>query len=83
MQAVCDHRHKILDVFIGFPGSVHDSRVFRNSGQKNGLAEKCGTYYSLGDSGYILLLNLLTPYKDRGNLTRQQQNYNLQLSKNR
>nr|XP_023018368.1 putative nuclease HARBI1 [Leptinotarsa decemlineata] len=83
MQAVCDHRRKIIDVFIGYPGSVHDSRVFRNSPLKNRLEEKCGRYYLLGDSGYPLLPNLLTPYKDRGNLTRRQQNYNLKLSKNR
>ncbi|KAL4127339.1 hypothetical protein QTP88_011514 [Uroleucon formosanum] len=31
MQAVCDHKNKIRSVFIGFPGSVHDARVFRRS----------------------------------------------------
>lgn len=83
MQAVCDYRRRIIDVFIGYPGSVHDSRVFNNSPLKNHLEEKCGSYYLLGDSGYPLLPNLLTPYKDRGNLTRRQLNYNLKLSKNR
>lgn len=83
MQAVCDHRSKILDVFIGYPGSVHDSRVYRNSPLKNTLQEKCGRYFILGDSGYPLENNLLTPYKDRGNLNRRQQNYNLKLAKNR
>ncbi|KAL1492459.1 hypothetical protein ABEB36_010711 [Hypothenemus hampei] len=83
MQAVCDHRKKIIDVFIGYPGSVHDSRIFSNSPLKASLQEKCGRYFLLGDSGYPLLPNLLTPYKDRGNLTRRQQNYNVQLSKNR
>ncbi|KAL1487752.1 hypothetical protein ABEB36_015587 [Hypothenemus hampei] len=83
MQAVCDHRRKIIDVFIGYPGSVHDSRIFSNSPLKASLQEKCGRYFLLGDSGYPLLPNLLTPYKDRGNLTRRQQNYNVQLSKNR
>lgn len=83
MQTVCDHKRKILDVFIGFPGSVHDSRVFRNSPLKNTLEEKCGRYFILGDSGYPLQSNLLTPYKDRGHLTRRQQNYNVKLSQNR
>lgn len=83
MQAVCDHKHKILDVFIGYPGSVHDSRVFRNSPLRNDLEEKCGRYFILGDSGYPLQQNLLTPYKDRGNLSRRQENYNIQLAKNR
>lgn len=83
MQAVCDNEMRILDVFIGFPGSVHDSRVFRNSPLAQNLEEKCGRYFILGDSGYPLTTKLLTPFKDRGNLTREQLNYNLKLSKNR
>lgn len=83
MQAVCDHERKIIDLFIGYPGSVHDSRVFRNSPLKNTLGEKCGHYFLLGDSGYPLQNQLLTPYKDRGNLTRHQQNFNVQLARNR
>lgn len=83
MQAVSDHRRKIIDVFIGYPGSVHDSRVFRNSPLQNTLEVKCGGYYLLGDSGYPLRPHLLIPYKDRGNLTRRQINYNLKLAKNR
>ena len=72
MQAVCDHRRKIIDVFIGYPGSVHDSQVYRNSPLKNNLRERCGRYFLLGDSGYPLQVNLLTLYKDWGNLTRRQ-----------
>ncbi|XP_050505707.1 putative nuclease HARBI1 [Diabrotica virgifera virgifera] len=83
MQLVCDHRRKITDIFIGYPGSVHDSRVFRNSPLHTNLEERCGRYFLLGDSGYPLQANLLTPYKDRGNLTRRQRNYNLKLAKNR
>lgn len=30
-QVVCNHNYKILDFHLGFPGSVHDARVFRNS----------------------------------------------------
>lgn len=83
MQAVCDNRRKIRDVFIGYPGSIHDSRVFNNSTLGRTLEEKCGRYFILGDSGYPLKTHLLTPYKDRGQLSRRQINYNLKLSKNR
>lgn len=83
MQAVCNHQRKIIDIFIGYPGSVHDSRVFRNSPLKNNLEALCGRYFLLGDSGYPLHVNLLTPFKDRGNLTRRQLNYNIKLAKNR
>lgn len=31
MQGICDERKKFIDVFIGYPGSVHDARVYQNS----------------------------------------------------
>ena len=31
LQAVCDQNLHFLDVFCGWPGSVHDSRVLKNS----------------------------------------------------
>lgn len=68
---------------VGFPGSVHDSRVFRASNLYRSLPEKCGESYILGDSGFPCLRNLPTPLKDFGNLTRQEQNYNLKLAKTR
>lgn len=75
---------KIMNVFTGFPGSVHDSRVFRRSSLSQTLAQKCGDdLYILGDSGYPLQRHLLTPFRDRGQLTRRQVNYNTVLSKNR
>ncbi|XP_023311195.1 putative nuclease HARBI1 [Anoplophora glabripennis] len=82
-QVVCDHRRKIRDIFVGFPGSVHDSRVFRASPLSGSLPDKCGPFFIIGDSGYPCLPNLLTPFKDFGNLTRRQQHYNLTLSQNR
>ncbi|KAL1508996.1 hypothetical protein ABEB36_003805 [Hypothenemus hampei] len=79
-QVVCDHRRFIRDVFVGFPGSVHDSRVLRASPLFETLEEKCQNNYILGDSGYPCLKNLLTPFRDRGDLTRRQQNFNRKLS---
>lgn len=73
----------IRDIFVGYPGSVHDSRVFRNSPLCNTLQQKCGNFFLLGDSGYPLLNNLLTPFRDRGQLTRAQNNYNVALATNR
>lgn len=31
IQIVCDHNLRILDFHAGYPGKVHDARVFRNS----------------------------------------------------
>lgn len=68
---------------MGYPGSVHDARVFRTSPLFQNLENKCNNYHLLGDSAYPCLKNLLTPFKDRGQLTRRQQNYNTLLSSNR
>lgn len=80
MQVVCDSNRKIRDVFIGYPGSVHDARVFRTSPLADSLAEKCRDFFLLGDSAYPCLRHLLTPYKDFGNLSNAQKNYNKKLS---
>nr|CAI5857515.1 unnamed protein product [Callosobruchus analis] len=83
LQVVCDHKRKIRDVVIGFPGSVHDSRVFRASPLSTMLEQKCQQNYILGECGYPCLRHLLTPFKDMGNLTNVQQNYNWRLAKTR
>ncbi|KAJ8014473.1 hypothetical protein DPEC_G00040600 [Dallia pectoralis] len=31
LQAITDHQGKFLDIFVGYPGSVHDARVLKNS----------------------------------------------------
>ncbi|XP_021949503.1 protein ANTAGONIST OF LIKE HETEROCHROMATIN PROTEIN 1-like [Folsomia candida] len=31
LQAVCDNSRKIINIFVGYPGSTHDARVFSNS----------------------------------------------------
>lgn len=80
---VCDHEKRIRDIFVGYPGSVHDSRVFQASPLFATLQGKCGDYFILGDSGYPCLRHCLTPFKDRGDLSRRQRNYNYLLSKNR
>lgn len=31
LQGICDENRKFIDIFVGYPGSVHDSRVLQNS----------------------------------------------------
>ncbi|XP_036329506.1 putative nuclease HARBI1 [Rhagoletis pomonella] len=83
MQAICDERKKFLNVFIGFPGSSHDSWVLQNSPVFRNLSLLCGDYYILGDSAYPCSDYIITPFKDNGHLTRDQKYFNIQLSKGR
>lgn len=71
---------KVIDVFCGFPGSVHDAQVFRNSplfvdAERNRDLLFPGNSHLTGDAAYPLKPWILTPYKDNGRLTRQQQHY--------
>lgn len=77
LQAVCDHTLRFTDIVSGWPGSVHDARVFRNSP----LYEASeilfdGDSHILGDAAYPLHRWILTPYKDNGNLTERHKKYN-------
>ncbi|XP_071177496.1 putative nuclease HARBI1 [Mytilus edulis] len=81
LQGICDSNMHFLDVFCGWPGSVHDSRVFKNS-PIHGIIENNteemfpGNTHLLGDSAYGLTTWLMTPFKDYGNLNSNQKRYN-------
>lgn len=42
MQAICNEQKKFINIFVGFPGSSHDSWVFQNSPINTKLANVCG-----------------------------------------
>lgn len=71
----------LTDVVAGWPGSVHDSRILRNSAVYNTAANKFpGNSHLLGDGGYLLQTWLMTPYRDNGHLTPDQTFFNSVLS---
>lgn len=79
MQLVCDHRTFITHCFTGFPGCVHDQRVFRQSEVADFLNDEekfPADSHILGDAAYELHQHLLTPFRDNGHLTAKQNNYN-------
>lgn len=86
LQAVCDSKLRFTNVYVGWPGSVHDAKVWTNSPLykklKNGNFIK-KDYHLLGDSAYPLDSFLLKPYKDDGHLSAQQINFNKILSSSR
>lgn len=77
----CDHTMKFTDIFVGMPGRMHDARVFRNSPLFRQLLDgQQPNYHIIADSAYPLLLNVMTPYRDNGHLSRKQATYNTKLS---
>ena len=96
MQALVDHNYKFLDVYVGWPGSVHDARVLTNSG----LFASCDSgafppnwpkvinrtsipLFIIGDPAYPLTSWLIKPYSDCGRLTAKQKRFNYHISRAR
>jgi len=81
LQAVVDCNRRFTDCFVGWPGSVHNARMFLNSKLGITMAESPMDVFSnethiLDDSAYLLLPHLLTPYKNTRRLTASQKNFN-------
>lgn len=88
LQAVCDAEMKFIDVMTGYPGSVHDQRVLRNSNIYINSTYPPQSFFLIGDSGYQLSLNpvpIIIPFKasTRRPLTHQQRQFNAALSRAR
>lgn len=62
VQAVCNSNSVFTDVVAAWPGSVHDSRIFKNSEMYNKLSTGQIDGILLGDNGYSLTPFLLTPF---------------------
>jgi hypothetical protein len=71
VQGVCDSSLKFTDISCGWPGSMHDARIFSMSLIGRSLVDKLENtrYHILGDSAYSLRLRLMKPYRDNGHLT--------------
>ena len=96
MQGTVNDTGCFVDMYIGWPGRVHDARVFSNSslykkGQDGVLLPNWnrtihGTEVPLvilGDPAYPLLPWLMKAYPNNGRLTQQQKVFNYRLSKTR
>ena len=96
VQAVVDHNHLFRDLCIGWPGSVHDSRVLANSAVFKKLSN--GTLlhgeveqimgcnispFLIGDSAYPLLPFLINPYPFSLSLSSRQKKFSYRISKAR
>ncbi|CAM4613933.1 unnamed protein product [Caretta caretta] len=92
LQALVDHKRRFTNINVGWPGKVHDTCIFRNSGLFEQLQE--GTYFPdqkitvgdveipiviLRDPAYPLMPWLMKPYT--GTLDSSKEQFNYRLSK--
>uniref|UniRef100_A0A452GLE3 Putative nuclease HARBI1 n=1 Tax=Gopherus agassizii TaxID=38772 RepID=A0A452GLE3_9SAUR len=92
LQALVDHKGRFTNIHVGWPGRVHDARVFRNTTLFKRLQQ--GNYFPdqkitvgdvempvviLGDPAYPLMPWLMKPYT--GSLDSSQELFNYRLSK--
>ncbi|KAE8742696.1 hypothetical protein FOCC_FOCC011729 [Frankliniella occidentalis] len=90
LQAVVDFDKLFTNVHCGDPGSYHDTRVLRRSELYN-IAERNLEYlfpngtFLLGDKGYAGVGKkwIVTPFKDYGNQTAEQADFNTRVSTTR
>ncbi|KAI8126849.1 putative nuclease HARBI1 [Lucilia cuprina] len=84
LQGICDAKLRFLDVFTGIPSNIHDSRILKLSFIGKDLQSLCSPkYHLLGDSAYPIREFLMTPFRDYGNLSESEKNYNLKFCRTR
>ena len=96
MQAVVDHAYRFTDVVIGWPGRVHNARIFANSSLFRTCSNRSvSTQFDrdingvqvplmlISDPAYPLLEWLMKPFQDNGLLSREQRQFNYRLSRAR
>lgn len=96
LQAVVDDNYLFTDVYVGWPGSVHDARVLANSSiYKKAETQQILTgdvvvhqemsipIFLVGDSAYPLSTWLMKPFAHNSNLTPSQRSFNFHLSRAR
>lgn len=86
IQVICDFNLKVRHLVAGYPGSVHDARIFKECG----VALDSNQHFSkgqflLGDKAYGLTKNLLTPFRPQSNVLNPalRKKFNKRLSKYR
>jgi hypothetical protein len=62
VQASCDAQERFTSIDANWPGSVHDSRIWKNSDVGRLMANSRGDGHLLGDEGYGVAPWLMTPY---------------------
>ncbi|XP_028045409.2 protein ALP1-like [Monomorium pharaonis] len=88
LQAICDADLHFIDCFAGYPGSVGDYRIFRNS---NLYREVCRDFYAffpngefiVGNKAYPVLTWCIPPFRNNGRFSHEQIKFNKVVSQKR
>lgn len=83
MQGICDADRKFIDCFTGTSGRMHDARIFRLSYVRDKVMQMGQDFHLLGDGAYPLSVNLLTPYRNCGNMPEEHRLFNIKFSSTR
>ncbi|XP_022242643.1 uncharacterized protein LOC106460265 isoform X2 [Limulus polyphemus] len=81
LLATCNHEFKFTCIFVGFPGLIHESRVYLGTPLYQQILNSPEeilphNYHLIADSAFPLSSTLLTPYFDNGHLDINQLLYN-------
>ena len=96
IQGLVDANYCFLDICVGWPGSVHDARVFVHSSLYKRITENHlipnkteqissidVPLYMIGDSAYPMQSWLMKPFSFNSDLPTQQHTYNYRISRAR
>lgn len=85
LQAICDHKLRFVEIFVGRPGRMHNASVFRSSPIYRLLTDTSNTLlrpeeHIMGDNTYPNTNFMITPFVDNGHLSPQQVQFNTRLN---
>ena len=92
VQAIVNHNYLFTDMYVCWPGSVHDAHVLANSSIYEKINDGkllCGPVqdgirlFLFGDSAYPLRPWLMKPFPHSGALSAQQNLYNYRMCRGR
>lgn len=96
LQGVVDHEYRFRDIYVGWPGSVHDARVLAHSsfyrkaiskeilnGDSITVENETVPVFVVGDSAYPLSTWLMKPFAQNTALSPQEIQFNYRISKAR
>ncbi|XP_062571915.1 putative nuclease HARBI1 [Saccostrea cucullata] len=63
VQGVCDHKKKLTNIVVQWPGSTHDAYVWNNCSLKEWFENQPYVGHLLGDQAYPLRQYLITPLR--------------------